>query len=784
MLFTITMGAVSFKMISDNYKKNAINQYSHALETQASLLAQWTEQNINTLLIYSKTNGFKKHTTNKLLTKLSDQDSLEYSAFDYFVIVDANKNIQTTFTTDIYHITNEKTLDYLANAINTPFNISSLLVSHIDNREIITFSVPLNNENSEIIALSGVIYKESFDKLLTTNNPRKQLEDSSKYGDAESFLIDQSGNIISRSDIGAVTYMNPIEITSIIDATKGHTNLAPLTLKTQDFIYLYTTVSEKAPWILVTKLPNTSIIEHLTLAKQAVFLIFVVFILIGYHVSSQMSNRLAVPIIQLKNNFEDAANGNLYATASITTNDEIALAGKSFNKMMQQFRIMTYYDPLTDLSNYKYFVEQLSNILALTDGTLEEVAIVRLGIDRFRSYNNALGIKVGDKILKSVAGSIESTLGSRRHLSRVAGDEFAFILTGKNVTKKAVAMIEYINKQLESGIPLDTSNVYITASSGVSIYPEHGNTPEELISNAGIAMTISKSTGLGGYVIYQEEQGALSTKYVSIANDIKSAIKNNEFYLVYQPIRELHLNHYTSMETLVRWHHKELGPLSPELFIRLAEENGMIIELGYWIMAQAIRDFSEMTPHMKIPVALAINISSLQLVSYHFVSNLFSLIEKYGVNPNLIVLEITERVLIDSSDRVISILNNIKELGCKISLDDFGTGYSSLNYLYRYPFDIMKIDKSFIDDIQHSNSKQNLVKGMIQIANNLNFKIIAEGVETKEQADFLSEAGCTKIQGYYYSKPLLRPALHDFLALHNNPTSKMETMSIKKSTIS
>lgn len=784
LLFIIAMGVVSFKMISDNYQKNTLTQYSHSLDTQASLLAQWTEQNINTLLIYSKTDILKRHTADNILKTLSDQDSLEYSAFDYFAIVDSNKNIQLTYTNKVYHLTKPETLSHLSHSLNSPYAISNLLEAHSDGSEIIAFSVPLSNEDTDIIALSGIINKDNFDQLIHNHQPDKKDLRHDTIDNTETFLIDYNGKIISRSDHKTATHMDPLDISSIIEANQDNRNFSPLILEIGDFTYIYTSVSDKTSWILVTRVPNTSFVEQLVLEKQTVFFVLIIFILVGYHVSTEMSKRLAIPIIELTNNFEDAANGNLYATASIKTNDEIALAGKSFNKMMQQFRIMTYYDSLTDLSNYKYFVEQLSNILSTTKGDHDEIAIVRLGIDRFRSYNNALGIKVGDKILKSVAESIESTLGSRRHLSRVAGDEFAFILTGKNVTKKAITMIEYINKQLQSGIPVDASNIYITVSSGVSTYPAHGDSPETLISNAGIAMTIAKSTGLGDYTIYKEEQGALSTKYVSIGNDIKSAIMNNEFYLVYQPIKELHSNRYTSMETLVRWDHKDLGPLSPELFIRLAEENGMIIELGYWIMEQAIKDFSEMLPNMEISMMLAINISPLQLVSYHFVNNLYSLIEKYGVDPSLIVLEITERVLIDSNHEVISILNNIKEIGCKISLDDFGTGYSSLNYLYRYPFDIMKIDKSFIDDIQISNSKQKLVKGMIQIASNLDFLIIAEGVETKDQADFLSQAGCTKIQGYYYSRPLLKPALGDFLALHNIPLAPMETMPVKTLTIS
>jgi len=767
--FALVVVVVSFSFLLNSFADISNEQYSNSLSTYSQLVGEWLIQNTKAIEIYSNTDKIKSMDFDEINDYLLREIEGGHTFFDLFITASTDGDYvlsNSDFTGNIAQ------RQYFQEALKGNVSISNLLMAQESGEEALVIVSPIYKDDEIVGVLGGALFKKSIFNFVKNYNPLK--------GDLEIYLLDETGQVISSlSD----TYLNNDDFTDsnpetaiilkdIAQSVKDADTETPTQLATGKDIYFYKTIPQHTQWTLAIKLTKSVYSRPIDQARIVILIIIVIFLIASLLYSNFYAEKISKPIISLKNTFEDAASGNLHIKAQIHSNDEIGTAAKSFNMMMQKVRVMTYQDPLTKLANYRYFVENLNTLINSIDSADihdTEIAVVTIGIDSFRTYNNAYGISSGDNLLKQLATVLIDSIGSKQYICRIAGDEFSFIITGKNVSKKALSLIHYINGQLKKGLEINGNKVYLTVSSGVALYPKDGSDTESLISNAGTAMTVSKSQSKGGFQFYQEELGKQSSKYMAISNDIKRAIDNNEFYLVYQPIKELQSDQFSSMETLIRWEHKDFGYLSPELFIQLAEENGMIIELGHWILNQAVSDFSKVIQKLDYEMKLAINISPLQLKDPNFLKILFNVITKYDVDPQLIVLEITERVLLHCTGDTQDILRRIKEFGCNISLDDFGTGYSSLNYLYKYPFDIMKIDKSFIADMLENKTKRKLVRGIIRIASSMDFKTVAEGVETLEQVDFLSKHGCNKLQGYYYTRPLAFDALYEFLGLHGSP---------------
>ncbi len=412
---------------------------------------------------------------------------------------------------------------------------------------------------------------------------------------------------------------------------------------------------------------------------------------------------------------------------------------------------MAYHDALTGLPNRHMYNEFLERALDRSGQNNEILAVMFIDLDRFKFINDTLGHDAGDELLKQVSDRLKKSVRERDFVSRLGGDEFAVIL--ENVDEAAIRNLStQIITAFSPPFTIKNKGFYITPSIGISMYPLDGQEKEILNSKADAAMYLAKKRGKNNYQFYLHEQGDSLDRSFMLEQKLKHAIEHQELYLEYQPKFNLRTKTIYGVEALVRWRHPELGVISPMEFIPIAEEIGVIVPLGKWILQEAGKQHKKWFD-AGIRVKMAVNVSAIQFEDPCFVETVRQVLAENNLPPKLVGLEITESVMQNIQQSTI-IMQEIKKLGLKISIDDFGTGYSSLSVLSKLPIDNVKIDKSFIHESTTNANAASLVKTIIEMGKNLNFNLIAEGIETKEQAEFLIQNGCYFGQGFYYSRPI------------------------------
>ena len=409
-------------------------------------------------------------------------------------------------------------------------------------------------------------------------------------------------------------------------------------------------------------------------------------------------------------------------------------------------------DSLSGLANRNLLQERVEQIIELSKRSDKEFALLFLDLDHFKSVNDSLGHDVGDELLRNVARVIQDILRLNDVVARIGGDEFVIVLTSYSNEVELIEIINRIQTRLAKPWEVQTFPIQITSSIGITIYPKDGENLLTLMKNADIAMYKAKDNGRSGYSFFTQELNEKTQEYISLTNSMREALKNDEYVLYYQPQNDIKTNDIIGAEALIRWDVPHKGMLSPAVFIPIAEQNGFIVELGEWILRTAIKQKKEWEEKGS-DIKLSINIAAKQVQNPRFVNDLQTLLQTYKVNASNIVLEITEYVFLDSSASLHEVFTKIKKLGVKISLDDFGTGYSSLSYLKAFPIDILKIDKSFIDDYENEDGSV-FIETIIKMAQTLKLEVIAEGVETHEQITYLKALHCDAYQGYFCSKPV------------------------------
>jgi len=430
---------------------------------------------------------------------------------------------------------------------------------------------------------------------------------------------------------------------------------------------------------------------------------------------------------------------------------------KEAEKMIYQ---MAHYDPLTDLPNRTLFARELSQAIERAREHDESIAILFMDLDRFKVINDTLGHSYGDQLLRAVADRLRGLVDNPADLiSRMGGDEFTFFFT--NTTRdEAVKLAELLLTSMAEPFALEQMNIYVTPSIGISMYPEDGDEIEELLKNADSAMYHAKERGKNSYQFFSALTYQKASKKLMLENELFQALARNQFVLEYQPVIDIEAEQVTGMEALLRWEHPELGRISPMEFIPMAEETGLIVPIGEWVMREACMQTKRWQDQGVEHLSVAVNISWRQFVQQDFCAMIRRILTETGLSPEYLELEITESMAHDAS-YAIRILEQIKELGVTISIDDFGTGYSSLSYLSKFPIDRLKIDQSFIRDLNAGNRA--IVKTIMDMAHNMNISVVAEGVEQEEHLQFLKFMRCPKVQGYYYSKPLRAEAAAQLL---------------------
>jgi len=412
------------------------------------------------------------------------------------------------------------------------------------------------------------------------------------------------------------------------------------------------------------------------------------------------------------------------------------------------------YDSLTNLPNRNLLYQQLENALVNASKRQRAFGILYLDLDSFKVINDNFGHRVGDELIQRVAERIKASIPSGACLYRLGGDEFVVVLENIRSITELEGIAENIMQNASNTYPVAKMEMMITASIGIASYPQHANDVDNLLKNADAAMYRAKSTGHNLYFVYENKMADNINAHLTLGGGLRKAIDEEEFVLHYQPKIGLPDEVVVGAEALIRWSHPELGMISPDQFIPLAEESGLILPLGEWVIRRACRQLQEWREGGYLPLRLSVNLSSRQFMQADLVDMVQRILEETGVDPKYLELELTESMLMADAQQSIEKLHGFRKLGLTLSIDDFGTGYSSLAYLKKFPIQTLKIDRSFIRDLGLDSDNDAIVKATVAMANSLNLKVIAEGVESRIQVDILNSYKCQEVQGYLFSKPL------------------------------
>lgn len=424
-------------------------------------------------------------------------------------------------------------------------------------------------------------------------------------------------------------------------------------------------------------------------------------------------------------------------------------------KMMEEkIQLMANHDLLTKLPNRNRFIEKLEELIEAYSKCGKQFAVLKLDIDGFKYIPDTLGSEVGDELLKQFAKRINNCLRKKDMFARGGSDEFMISIEELKSKDILNDIVNRIIKSLEQPFNIKGNELYITVSIGISIYPDNGKKALQLLRNANLALHEVKKTGGNNYHILSHTNGIQSFKDYSLSRDIKKALENDEMTLYFQPRVDAETNQIIGAEALIRWNHPEWGLISPHAFIPIAEENGLISAIDEWVFKEVCRRIKDWRDRGLNVVPISINVSTTDFWNSNFLHEVTAMVESYDISQKDIEFEITESMVLSKCEQVTYSINKLKELGFKIILDDFGKGYSTLSYLTQFPFDVIKIDKSFVQNMLNGKGNIHLVKSIIYIARGLNIRIIAEGVETLEQLRILQQEQCHEIQGYLFSRPV------------------------------
>ena len=441
----------------------------------------------------------------------------------------------------------------------------------------------------------------------------------------------------------------------------------------------------------------------------------------------------------------------------IIVNGEITGAYGIAKSIMNQRRAeekiahLAYYDVLTELPNRLLFEKLLNESLKNED---EKLAVMFIDLDRFKLINDSLGHHRGDQILKLVTTRIKEAIKDDAVLARFGGDEFTVLLPGLTCEKDALMLAKRVVDHLKQPILFDDVEYFMTVGIGISLFPLDGQNLDTLMKNAYIALDRAKQQGANYIEFYTDEMTDEAFERLELESYLRRALEKEELTLFYQPQVNLDEKKIYACEALIRWNHPKLGLVSPAQFIPLAEETGLIEEIGIWVLNEACMQTSRWQALGYDDLSISVNVSGRQFQSEKFVESVREALRASGLSPHSLHLEVTESTTLVNTDYSISMLNELRGMGIKVSIDDFGTGYSSLSYLKDFPLDILKIDQSFIRNLQENNADAAIVKAVITMCEGLNLSIVAEGIETKEQGDIIRSFGCNFAQGFFYSKPL------------------------------
>ena len=532
--------------------------------------------------------------------------------------------------------------------------------------------------------------------------------------------------------------------------------------------------------ILKIRANNSYIQDRITFYFKFIMILMVFTFAISLILSLLLRRRFLNPILYLAQTANKITTSHDYSLrAKQLSQDEVGQLTSCFNVMLynieqrensleNQVRLRTnelenaniqlqqyaYQDGLTDLPNRRYFYEKLQSLVSIKG---MKFALIFIDLDGFKEVNDSLGHDYGDLLLHQVATRLQSCITTKDTVARLGGDEFTLILEGVNSPDEASKIAEAVKSSLMQSIKVKKETVYVTASIGLTFFPADGLTVEELVRRADQAMYLSKNKGRNRYEFFSYAIEEKATEKRRLIEEIRTAIVKNQFELFYQPIFSIDGKSVPKAEALIRWNHPERGLIGPNEFIPVAEKNGLINDIGQWVKSQAIQDTVQFNVLSEKAIQVSVNTSPLEIDRAGcWVDEWIVASKKYQLPANTILIEVTENTLMDPDSSIQRQLKRLSTINIDIAIDDFGVGYSSLAYLQRLDIDILKIDRSFINDIESNDNSIALVKAIITMAHNLDVMVVAEGVETQKQYDLLKQLACDYIQGYIFSKAITK----------------------------
>lgn len=432
-------------------------------------------------------------------------------------------------------------------------------------------------------------------------------------------------------------------------------------------------------------------------------------------------------------------------------------------KAEERLKHMAYHDPLTGLANRNKLEQFINHMLASARRHQQSFALLFFDLDRFKNINDTIGHEAGDLLLQIIAERLRSTVRGTDLVARLGGDEFVLVITDVKKTEAVALISQKILESIMKVIVIKGQEIYITTSIGISLYPYDGQNMQTLMKNADLALYRAKEHGRNNYQFYTLEMTSKAQEKLSLQNALGHALAKNEFVLHYQPKMEIATRRITGVEALLRWKNKDYGMISPNEIISLAEETGLIIPVSEWVLKTACTQLKRWHDMGMTSLTVSVNCSARQFKQSTFVDDIISALKQAGLPPQALEIEITEGTIMQDPENNLRVLYALKEVGVKIAIDDFGTGYWSLSNLRQLSVDKIKIDKTFIKQIPNDETSEAIASAIITMVKKIGIQSIAEGVETREQFDFLAREGCTEIQGYYLTQPLAEEVMTKFL---------------------